>query len=108
MLIKVVPVYKAGDETEPGNYRPISLLLSLFNRLFERLMNMNKRLTLFIEKNKILSQSQYGFRKNHSTQNAILDIVNTIQSNRPVGSVGRVPDYRAVQAPAGPTLRVFK
>ena len=55
---KVIPVYKAGDETERGNYRPISPR-SVFNRLLERLMN--KRLTLFIEKNKILSQSQYGF-----------------------------------------------
>lgn len=80
---KVIPVYKTGDETEPGNYRPISLL-SVFNRLFERLMN--KRLTLFIEKDQILSQSQYGFRKNHCTQHAILDNVNTIQSNMDAGS----------------------
>ena len=42
---------------------------------------MNKRLTLFIENNQILLQSQYGFRKNDSTQHANLDIVNTIQSN---------------------------
>ena len=34
---KVIPVYKTGDRTEPGNYRPISLL-SVFNRLFKRLM----------------------------------------------------------------------
>ena len=79
---KVIPVYKTGDETEPGNYRPIPLL-SVFNRLFERLMK--KRLTLLIEKNQNLSQSQYGFRKNHSTQHAILDIVNTIQSNMDAG-----------------------
>ena len=79
---KVIPVYKTGDETEPGNYQPISLL-SVFNRLFERMMN--KRLTLFIEKNQILSQSQYGFQKNHSTQHAILYIVNTIQSNMDTG-----------------------
>ena len=44
---KVIPVYKTGDRTEPGNYRPISLL-SVFNRLFKRLMH--KRLTSFIEK----------------------------------------------------------
>ena len=34
---KVISVYKTGDRTEPGNYRPISLL-SVFNRLFKRLM----------------------------------------------------------------------
>ena len=31
---KVVPVFKSGDESKPGNYRPISLL-SIFNRIFE-------------------------------------------------------------------------
>jgi len=31
----------------------------------------------FIEQNDILSPSQYGFRKAHSTQRAILDIVST-------------------------------
>ena len=40
-------VYKTGDRTELGNYRPISLL-SMFNRLFERLLR--KRLTSFIKK----------------------------------------------------------
>ena len=44
---KVSPVYKTGDRTEPGNYRPISVL-SVFNRLFKRLMH--KGLTSFIEK----------------------------------------------------------
>ena len=36
----------------------------------------------FIEKNNLFSPSQYGFRKAHSTQHAILDIVNTKQTNR--------------------------
>ena len=75
---KIIPVFKTGDETEAGNYRPISLL-SVFNRLFERLMH--KRLTSFIEKKHILFKSQYGFRENFSTQHAILDIVSKIQSN---------------------------
>ena len=80
---KVSPVYKTGDRTEPGNYRPISLL-SVFNRLFKRLMH--KRLTAFIEKKKhILYNAQYGFRANCSTQQAILDIVNRIQSNLDAG-----------------------
>ena len=34
---KLVPVYKDGDESEPSNYRPISLL-SIFNRIFEKFM----------------------------------------------------------------------
>ena len=75
---KVIPVHKTGDETDPSNYRPISLL-SVFNRIFERLMY--KRLKSFIDKNDMFFKSQYGFRNNYCTQHAILDILNKIQSN---------------------------
>ena len=36
-IAKIVPVFKSGDETDPDNYRPISLL-SIFNRIFEKVM----------------------------------------------------------------------
>ena len=65
-------MHKGDDETEAGNYRPISLL-SVYNRVFENLINI--RLSSFIYKHDILYKSQYGFRKNHSTQ------VSTIQNN---------------------------
>lgn len=35
---KIVPVFKDGDGTDPCNYRPI-LLLSLFNRSFEKIVS---------------------------------------------------------------------
>ena len=35
----------------------------------------------FIEKRSLLYSSQYGFRQAHSTQHAILDMVETIQTN---------------------------
>jgi hypothetical protein len=34
---KVIPIFKSGDETGNGNYRPISLL-SNSNRIFEKVM----------------------------------------------------------------------
>ena len=74
---KVIPVHKGEDETLTENYRPISLL-SLYNRLFEKLLYL--RLIKFIDKND-LHDLQYGIRNKHSTQHAILDIVNTIHSN---------------------------
>ena len=77
-LSKIVPVFKTDDETDPNNYRPISLL-SNFNRIFERLMYT--RIMSYIEKHNLIYSSQYGFRKGHSTQHAILDIVNAIQAN---------------------------
>ena len=75
---KVIPVYKSDDETEPDNYRPISLL-SVFNRLFEKLMY--HRLKSFLDNNNVLSKAQCGFREKHSTQHATLDTVNIIQNN---------------------------
>ena len=75
---KVIPVYKSDVETEPGNYRPISLL-SVFNRIFEKLMY--HRLKSFLDKNDVLFKAQYGFREKYSTQHAILDTVTIIQNN---------------------------
>ena len=75
---KIIPVYKDDDETDPGNYRPISLL-SNFSKIFEKLMY--KRLKHLFGKNQILYDKQYGFRDQHSTQYAITDIVNNIQNN---------------------------
>ena len=42
---------------------------------------MYKKMTCYIEKHNLLYPSQYGFRKGHSTQHAILDIINDIQAN---------------------------
>ena len=67
-LAKVIPIYKSGDESDPSNYRPISLL-SIFNRIFEKMMY--NRLKSFIEKCNILLYSQYGFREKRSSEHAI-------------------------------------
>ena len=56
-------IFKAEDNTNANNYRPISLL-SNFNRIFEKLVF--SRMESFVEQNGILSPSQYGFRKAHS------------------------------------------
>ena len=46
---------------------------------------MFQKLSKFIIKHNILINSQYGFRGGHNTKKAILDIVDTIQSNRNSG-----------------------
>ena len=58
-----IPVYKSDDETDPVNYRPISLL-SIFNRIVEKLMY--RQLKNFLDENDIPFKSQYGFREKHS------------------------------------------
>ena len=66
---KIIPIYKDGNEDEPSNYRPISLL-SIFNRLFEKVMY--NRPKSFLNKYNVLYESQYGFRERRSTDHAIL------------------------------------
>ena len=77
-ISKITPIFKSEDETDASNYRPI-YLLSSFNRIFEKLLCY--RMKDFIDKNKLIHSSQYGFRKAHSPDHAILDIVETLQNN---------------------------
>ena len=58
-VAKVIPLYKSGDSHIFNNYRPISLL-SQFSKILEKLFVT--RLDNFIDKNKLLMDSQYGFR----------------------------------------------
>ena len=77
-IINVTAIYVYGL-SDPSNYRPISLL-SVFNRIFEKMMYY--RLKSFLEQHNILHDSQYGFREKRSTEHALLDIINQIETNR--------------------------
>ena len=76
-LLKITPIFKSDDDTDGNNYGPISLL-SNFNIVFDKVIH--NRLTSYIQKHELLYSSQYVFRKEHSTQHAILDIANDIQT----------------------------
>jgi retron-type reverse transcriptase len=71
----VTPIYKANEANIFTNYRPISVL-TCFSKLLEKLMY--KRLIKFVDKNKILSNQQYGFRKGRSTEFAIIEVIDKI------------------------------
>ena len=77
-LAKLIPIFKKvldEERLEPGNYRPISLL-SIINKLLEKLMY--KLLISFVNKHKVLYKYQFGFRKNHSTTLALIEITDNI------------------------------
>ena len=76
-VAKIIPLFKSGDKTKFTNYRPVALL-SQFSKILENLFC--KRLNKFIDKNDLLSDSQYGFRRNRSTSLAILELVEEISS----------------------------
>ena len=59
--------------------RPISLL-SYFSKISEKVLK--SRYIYFIDKNKIINKSQFGFKKRVSTSDALNDLTGTIASNK--------------------------
>ena len=76
-ISRVTPIFKNGVETDPNNYRPISII-SPFAKAFERLVY--EQLNSFLVKKKIISNYQFGFRKGYSTEQAILEITENFKS----------------------------
>ena len=74
----VVPIPKTGDPHKKENYRPISLL-PLPGKILEKLVHT--QLTLFLEDNDLLTESQFGFRKQRSTTHAISQLLNQVYTN---------------------------
>ena len=74
-LAQVSPILKGGDNNDPNNYRPISIL-PIIGKCIEYFVN--KQLTNYMEGNKLLSSQQYGFRKNHSTTYLMLDLFDEV------------------------------
>ena len=74
-VAKVIPIHKSGEKNVFNNYRPVSIL-SQFSKILERLFC--NRLENYIEKNKILNDSQYGFRNHRSTAMAIIDLIEYV------------------------------
>ena len=60
-ISKVTPVFKTGAVTDPGNYCPITFL-SPFVKILER--QVYNKLSHFLEKENILFENQFRFRKN--------------------------------------------
>ena len=75
-ISKVTPIDKGGEIIDPANYRPISTL-STFTQIFEKCIY--NQLINYVEKHKIIFQFQFGFRKGHSTAQAITEITNTLR-----------------------------
>ena len=74
-IAKVIPIHKKGSKLELTNYRPISLLSNI-DKVFEKLIY--KRVYGFLEAKKVLFSHQFGFRKNYSTAQTLLNISQKI------------------------------
>ena len=67
---RVIPLHKGGNNDNPSNYRPISIL-PVFSKIIEKIVH--KQLYSFLEKLSILNANQFGFCKGISTSNVIID-----------------------------------
>ena len=74
----VIPIPKVSAPKNSCNYRPISLL-PLPGKILEKLVH--NQLSLFMEENNLLSDNQFGFRKQRSTVHAVSQVLNQIYTN---------------------------
>ena len=73
----VVPILKPGkEETDPGSYRPISLT-SCLCKIMERIIN--DRLIWYLEKSKLITPVQCGFRKHRSTTDHLVSLESFVR-----------------------------
>ena len=75
-IARVVPLHKGGKKDDPSNPRPIPIL-PFFSKLYEKAVHA--QLSCYIEKNKILIEIQFWFRKGLSTDMAVLKLVDYIK-----------------------------
>lgn len=69
---KVKPLHKGGSSNDLNNFRPISIL-PVLSKLFEK--HAHESLMNFLEKYKLLHNTQSGFRPNHSCETALIHMV---------------------------------
>ena len=83
-IAKVIPIYKKGDENITDNYRPISLLPSI-SKIFEKVVYM--QVYDYFNEYKLFYESQYGFRKAHSTEQACIELVDKVLQSLDKGEI---------------------
>ena len=83
-MVRITPAYKSGAKDNFDNYRPISILPAL-SKVFERCAH--KQLMDHLENNHLLSDRQFGFRRNSSTEQAIAFFTDQIKTKMDKGQL---------------------
>ena len=81
-LSEVIPLFKKGARDQMENYRLISLLITI-SKILEKCMYT--RLYNFLDKHNIFYEKRYGFRKNHSCEQAIQNLCGHLLRNKDDG-----------------------
>ena len=75
---KVTPLYKKGNKSQVENYRPISIL-SVVSKVLEKAIYF--QFEKYLKENNILYSYQSGFRKKHSTDTCLIDLMDFLHTN---------------------------
>ena len=74
----IVPIHKGGDRSVPSNYRPVSLTSHL-GKLMECILKYH--IVEYLETEKLMNNTQHGFREGRSCVSALLDSFDLILTN---------------------------
>ena len=77
-IAKVKPLFKEGNDLDPSNYRPFSLL-PVVGKIFERVIY--NRMNQYLTKYQILQNCQFGFRSKRSTIDALITLIEEVRQD---------------------------
>ena len=77
-IAEVTPIFKSGVKDNVSNYRPISIL-PVFSKVLERIMY--NRVYNHLDCKGLLCEKEFSFRRNNSTEHAILQLTRDITSS---------------------------
>ena len=83
-IANVIPLYKAGENEQITNYRPVSLLTTL-SKIYEKIIY--KRILDFLKEHNILYKNQFGFREKNSTYMAIINLLDCVINSLDEGNM---------------------
>ena len=81
---RITPIYKSGSKHDMDNYRPITVL-PVCSKILEKCIA--NQLATYLEENKLLSSTQFGFRKKRNTELAATLLLDEIRRNMDNGEV---------------------
>lgn len=80
---RVVPLHKKNSKTDPGNYRPVSIL-TITSKILERVVF--DQVEGYLKHNKILYDLQSGFRPSYSTDSTLIHLTDHIKFQSDLGN----------------------